>query len=228
MIGTHITYRDSLLSTLSHHREKLINCCVFQSYIANKNSYSKTNITDEDIKASCEYCKENKISFYVHENLIYNLAGKAKDNLPAWKDDKLQFTQLANIMKNINRDLQVTCKTNGGCVVHPGSLKDRKMGHDMVAQTLNNIEYPNDSFLLLENCAGEGTKLAKTLEEIKYVIDKVTPNKRDHIGVCLDTAHMFGSGMCSFEDEKSIVKLFEEIKSTVGIDKIKLFHLNDS
>lgn len=228
--GTHISFRDNIYDTLLFHTQKLEDCKVFQIYIGSNRSYKRTSIDEKDLNESSMFCNENKVKLFAHQSLLYNLAGKCTECVPAWVNDtpNSKYSTMKLMCSNITEELRITSKCNGGCVVHPGAWKDKKEGRDMAIKTLNYIDYPEESFLLLENSAGEGNKIAHRLEDIQYMIDGVSPNKRDRVAVCLDTAHMFGSGMSEMKDGSDIDTLFERIKSTVGIDKIKLIHLNDS
>lgn len=228
--GTHITFRNNVLDTLLFHTEKLDNCKVFQVYIGSSKSFKRTSISEEDLNSSSMFCNENKVKLFSHQPLLYNLAGGCAKCVPAWIGDtpNKDYKTMNLMCSNITKELRITSKCNGGCVVHPGAWKDKKEGRDMVIKTLNYIDYPEDSCLLLENSAGEGNKVAHRLKDIQYMIDGVSPNKRGNIGVCLDTAHMFGSGLSELKTGADIDKLFDDIKSTIGLDKVKLIHLNDS
>ncbi len=76
----------------------------------------------------------------------------------------------------------------------------------------------------LEITAGQGSSLGYKLEHLADIIDQV--KSPDRLGVCLDTAHLFAAGY-DFRGRK-YAKFRKQIESTVGIDKVKVLHLNDS
>ncbi|MBR9701008.1 deoxyribonuclease IV [Candidatus Woesearchaeota archaeon] len=78
--------------------------------------------------------------------------------------------------------------------------------------------------LLLEGAAGQGTELGRTFEELQEIFQKVKPDIRKHLGVCLDTCHMFAAGY-DLSKSESVVK---NIKNTIGVDSVKVIHVNDS
>ena len=80
----------------------------------------------------------------------------------------------------------------------------------------------------MEICAGEGTKLCKNLEEFKVIFDLLSSSVSDHVSVCLDTAHIWGSGLYDLSKIDEIDKMFNDFQTILGLSKFKLLHLNDS
>lgn len=77
--------------------------------------------------------------------------------------------------------------------------------------------------LLGETSAGKGTTIGQTWDEIRHIYESIDTN---HMGICLDTQHLFASGMCDFDGHESIVKLFDMTESITG--HVDLIHINDS
>ena len=70
--------------------------------------------------------------------------------------------------------------------------------------------------------AGKGTECCSKFEEIKKLIDLVDSER---IVVCFDTCHTHDSGYDIINDYEGVLKEFDEL---IGLDKIKVIHLNDS
>ena len=111
-------------------------------------------------------------------------------------------------------------------MTHLGSAKDlggeeaTKKVIEMLEKTLEG--YEGSTKLLLENSAGTGMIIGDDLQELAEIIKKV---KNPAIaGICLDTQHSFASGYNWLDFDTTIARIDKEI----GIDKIKLFHANDS
>ena len=110
-------------------------------------------------------------------------------------------------------------------VLHPGSHVG--LGID---KGLNNIIYAlnecidenTDVTICLETMAGKGSELGVSFNELKTIIDGVKYN--DKIGVCLDTCHINDAGY----DLNNIDAILEEFDSIIGLDKLKVIHVNDS
>ena len=89
---------------------------------------------------------------------------------------------------------------------------------------LNEILNENQTTtVLLETMAGKGTEIGRTFEEIKNIIDKVELN--NHLGVCLDTCHIFDGG---YDIVNNLDGVLDEFDKIIGLDRLKAIHLNDS
>ncbi|MBI4733427.1 MAG: deoxyribonuclease IV [Rubrobacteridae bacterium] len=73
--------------------------------------------------------------------------------------------------------------------------------------------------------AGQGTTLGSNFEEMAEIIERL--DNRRLTGVCFDTAHVFAAGY-DISIPGGYSKILEEFDSIVGIDRIGLFHINDS
>jgi len=80
--------------------------------------------------------------------------------------------------------------------------------------------------LLLENSAGGGDGIGSKFEELQEILDHLS-RYEGRLGICLDTAHMYGAGYDISSPEKvyTMVEKFDEI---VGLKWLKLWHLNDT
>lgn len=78
--------------------------------------------------------------------------------------------------------------------------------------------------LLLENTAGQGTYLGYTLEQLAEIVEGLPADK---VGVCLDTCHLFVVGY-DFRTKESADELAKLIGTTIGWERVKLLHANDS
>jgi deoxyribonuclease-4 len=85
---------------------------------------------------------------------------------------------------------------------------------------------PEGLILLLENDVGAGHELGSRLENLAGVLDAL-PAARDRLGVCLDTAHLWGAGVrMSTPDE--VEQLLAEFDRLIGLKRLKAIHLNDT
>lgn len=78
--------------------------------------------------------------------------------------------------------------------------------------------------LLLENTAGTKNSMAGSFGDIAAII-KALDSKR--VGVCVDTCYLFGAGY-DLKTPGGIRSASEEFDNLIGLDRLKLVHLNDS
>lgn len=111
-------------------------------------------------------------------------------------------------------------------VLHPGAhLKAGvDVGVEWIVNALNQVldEDDHDVLICLESMAGKGTEIGRTFEELRMIINGVHRDER--IGICLDTCHLHDSGY----DLTRFDELMEQFDSVIGLDRLKVFHINDS
>ena len=117
-----------------------------------------------------------------------------------------------------------------GLVMHPGSYTTgteeeglRLIGEGL--RTLLRARRNGAPQILLEHTAGQGTNLGHRFEHLAKMLELVDGSPR--VGVCLDTCHLLTAGydICSADGYQ---QTFAEFDRLVGINRIKVFHLNDS
>ncbi len=79
--------------------------------------------------------------------------------------------------------------------------------------------------ILLEDTAGSGTNLGYSFEQLKKIADGV--KDKGKIGMCLDTCHAFAAGY-DLSHREGIEQTLGEIEKYIGLNKLKVIHLNDS
>ena len=108
---------------------------------------------------------------------------------------------------------------------HPGSHvgQGTEAGIEYIAAALRSAlrhDYPVT--VLLEAMAGKGSEIGGKFEELKAIIDAVGD---PHVGVCLDTCHIYDGGYDIVNDLDGVLAEFDRV---VGLDRLKALHLNDS
>lgn len=215
---------------------------VIQLYISNGRSYNISSINAKDVVDAGAYLKSNGIKVYVHACLLYNLCGSVNHS----ENEKFE-NNLKRTKSSLAVELDIAAGLGGGVIVHPNSCKYIEEGIKTASETIEssltedsreteNIsvelgitkeELKNRRLLILENCAKEGNKRGGTLEELFKMINGVNKNTRDQVKVCIDTAHAFGAGLYDWGDPEEVLKFYRDFEE-FGIEKLELFHLNDS
>jgi deoxyribonuclease-4 len=83
--------------------------------------------------------------------------------------------------------------------------------------------WKGDALVLIENNAGKASNLGTTFEELAKIRQLV--NNPDKIGFCLDTCHLFASGVWSGENWDEVYK---NAKSLEIFDALRAVHVNNS
>ena len=116
-------------------------------------------------------------------------------------------------------------------IMHPGSHVGSGTDKGLLQLTANLdrafVEAGNAKsvVVLLETTAGQGTGLGANFEEIAYVMENSAYSKR--LGVCFDTCHAFAAGY-DLSTKEGVEKTIEEMDKNLGLDRLKVIHLNDS
>ncbi|MDO4851223.1 MAG: deoxyribonuclease IV [Actinomycetota bacterium] len=109
---------------------------------------------------------------------------------------------------------------------HPGSHVGQgvEQGIQMIADALNEVLVPEQTTtVLLETMAGKGTEIGGTFEELRAIIDRVELS--DHVGVCLDTCHVWDAG---YDVADAFEGVLEHFDAVIGLERLHAVHLNDS
>ena len=109
---------------------------------------------------------------------------------------------------------------------HPGShvKQGSERGIELIAEALNEVLRPEQTTtVLLETMAGKGSEVGRTFEELRAIIDAV--DLKDHLGVCLDTCHVWDGGYDIMGNLDGVLAEFDRV---IGVGRLKAIHLNDS
>jgi deoxyribonuclease-4 len=81
------------------------------------------------------------------------------------------------------------------------------------------------TWLLVENSAGTGGTIGRSLEALATLIERLDRHPR--LGVCLDSCHLWASGY-DITDKAALDGLLDEFDSLIGLDRLRALHVNDS
>jgi deoxyribonuclease-4 len=82
-----------------------------------------------------------------------------------------------------------------------------------------------DCPILIENAAGAGGTVGRSLEEIQFLIDACRGD--DRLGLCIDTQHLWASGF-DYSSVAGTEALIATVENTVGLERLRCLHFNDS
>jgi len=81
------------------------------------------------------------------------------------------------------------------------------------------------TWLLLENSAGAGGTIGRSIEELATIVDRLARHPR--LGVCLDSSHLWVSGV-DVRERKELDRLLKELHGAIGLDRLRAVHVNDA
>ncbi len=201
------------------YRGQQATCDVIQMFNKSNSQWRAKPLTEDELEKFFAAQKETGVTVACsHAAYLINLASP---------DPRLNVISRESFRVEMLRCNQLRIPN---LVVHPGSHKEasEEDGMEKVAANCNRILSDlkdNTVTICLECTAGQGSNLGYTFEQIAYMIDKV--EDKAHMGVCIDSCHLFAAGyeLTAPKGYKQTMKAFGD---TVGFDKLKVMHLNDS
>lgn len=192
-----------------------IDANTFQFFTRNPRGGKAKAIDPADVAAFRAFAAEHGIAtFLAHAPYTLNPAA-AKPETRAFA-----LEVLADDLSRMENTPGQLYNMHPGCHVKQGA--DVAIG--LIADALNAVLAPEQTTtLLLETMAGKGTEVGRTFEEIAAIIERVELS--DHVGVCLDTCHVWDGGYDIVGDLDGVLEQFDRI---IGLGRLRAIHLNDS
>jgi len=82
-----------------------------------------------------------------------------------------------------------------------------------------------DTWLLMENSAGAGGTIGRSIAELATLHERLDRHPR--LGICLDSCHLYVSGV-DVTDRAALDACLDEVDATIGLDRLRALHVNDS
>jgi len=220
-VGFHVSIAGGISNSVDN--AKKLGCTAFQIFTRNPRGWSVNPIPRSEV-----FSFRNKLlasgidrrSVVVHMPYLPNLSGPPGE-------------LYQRSVKTLNEEIQ-RCKLLGisYLVIHLGSHMGRgsNSGIDQLINALGTAaeaerNSANEVVVLLENNAGYKNNVGGTLEELRLILDRL--NSSERFGLCVDTCHLFASGY-DLRTNDCVDKVIEKIENIVGLQELKVIHLNDS
>ena len=216
-IGLHVSISGSIDKAVDNAIER--ECNAFQIFTRNPRSWFAKDLEPEEAKKFKEKLKASKIdrmAICAHMPYLPNLSSP--------EDDGYQKS-IKSMIKEVER-----CDKLGipYLVTHLGSHKGsgEENGMKRLTDALNKVaETKADVTILLENTAGQKNSVGSDFKQLAQIFSKCKPAKK--FGICLDTCHAFVAGY-DLRTKNAVKKAMKEFDDAVGIQHLKILHLNDS
>ena len=214
-IGAHVSISGGVEKAVERQKEETGNCG--QIFAGSPRTWKVSEYEEEQgQKFEAEREKQGQNPYVIHSTYLVNLATP--------KDDLFEKS-----LKCLQSELEAAQKLGVEYIVfHPGAHtgSGRDTGIERIAEGIDRLDIPQDVTLLLENTAGKGTTLGKSMGELRQMIEK-TDTEDNKLGVCIDTCHAHAAGY-NLADEKGFQDFIQEVEEDLGFDNLKVLHLNDS
>lgn len=217
LLGAHFSIAGGLHKALV--TAKKYGCTAVQIFTKNASTWKERILTNQDIEAFDRARRETAIfAIASHTAYLINLGSP----------EKKKFDLSCNALtREMARSFQLGIPW---VVHHPGAHMEsgEAEGIIRIARGINRVFNESDGrgpLLLLETCAGQGTTLGHTFEQLAYITEKVVRNER--IGFCLDTCHIFVAGY-DIRTEETYHETMNAFDKILGLDRLMVIHLNDA
>lgn len=216
-IGSHVSLsgKKMLLGSVEESLENGANCLMV--YTGAPQNTKRRPIDEFRVDEAKELLAKNNISMddvIIHAPYIINLANTTKPEVFELAVDFLR--------QEIKRVEEIGAKY---IVLHPGAHvgAGEEAGLDQIIKGLDMVLTKDQTpIICLETMAGKGSELGTSFEQLAYIINNVKLS--DKLGVCLDTCHINDAGY----DETDFDKILDEFDKIIGLDRLKVIHVNDS
>jgi len=216
-IGCHVSIAGSIDKAVDNAVKR--ECSAFQIFTRNPRGWRAKELTKEDIanfKSKLKASKIDRLAICAHMPYLPNLASPKEEGFEK---------SLKTLVDEIERCAQLGIPY---LVTHLGShlgtgdeagIKKLVKGLTIAGQT------KNDVIILLENTAGQKNSVGSNFKQLGEIFNQLKPAKK--FGVCFDTCHAFVAGY-DLRTEEKVKETFDEFDKFVGINNLKILHLNDA
>ena len=215
LIGAHVSPAGGLPKAIE--RGVARGCRAIQIFNQSPRMWRPTVFRGEDVAAFREAMRASPVdAVLIHAVYLLNCASD---------DPDIRAKSLASLTHSLRVGAEIGCS---GVVLHPGSAKTGDVASAIAraGETIREALADSEGCPLhLENTAGAGGTLGRSIEELAQLIEASGGDRR--LGLCLDSCHLFASGY----DIRTVAGMdatVAEIAAKVGLERLGSLHLNDS
>jgi deoxyribonuclease IV len=190
---------------------------VVQLFVQSPRTWHFPNHDPDDLARFRERRAEAGLGALVHALYLVNLA----------TPDDAMYAKSVDTMRST---VDAACALEADAVVfhvgsHLGAGFDAGLERIVPALTQVLDRCSETTWVLMENTAGAGGTIGRSLDELAALFEACDNHER--LGICLDSCHLYASGD-DVTDRDALDRLLEEIDGTMGLDRVRALHVNDS
>lgn len=212
-IGCHLSVSKGYLHMAKEATS--IGANTFQFFPRNPRGGASKPLVPEDVEALSAWMKEHRFGKILCHGAYTMNGASLKEEVrnfarQAIREDLVKVSQLPDCLYNFHP----------GTHLKQGAEKAIPLIADMVNFAMDYEDL--NTTVLLETMAGKGTEVGRSFEELADIIERV--ERKDRIGVCLDTCHVYDGGYDIVNDLDGVLDSFDKV---IGLERLKAIHLND-
>ena len=212
-IGCHLSVSKGYLHMAKEATS--IGANTFQFFPRNPRGGASKPLVPEDVEALSAWMKEHRFGKILCHGAYTMNGASLKEEVRNFarqtiREDLVKVSQLPDCLYNFHP----------GTHLKQGAEKAIPLIADMVNFAMDYEDL--NMTVLLETMAGKGTEVGRSFEELADIIERV--ERKDRIGVCLDTCHIYDGGYDIVNDLDGVLAGFDKV---IGLERLKAIHLND-
>ena len=216
LYGAHVSSAGGISTAIDRAEE--LGCDAVQIFTQSPRMWKPTEHSEEEIARFRARREEAGVRAVVcHALYLVNLAGADRD-----MHEKSVTAMQASLetARAIGAD---------GVVFHVGSHlgKGLAAGYRGAVPALRRLLELTDErlWLVLENSAGAGGTMGRSIDELATFVDRLDRHPR--LGICLDSCHWYVSGV-DVTDPDALDEALAGLDSAIGLDRLRCLHVNDA
>lgn len=216
LYGAHVSASGGISTAIDRAAE--LGCDAVQVFTQSPRMWKPTAHTEEQLARFRERRNEAGIEYVVcHALYLVNLASP---------DPEIR----AKSVSAMRSSLEVAAAIEAdGVVFHVGSHLGAGLaeGLALVVPALGELlELTGDRlWLLLENSAGAGGTIGRSVDELATIVDRLDGHRR--LGICIDSCHWWVSGI-DVTDPMALDAAVRELDERIGLERLRCLHVNDA
>ena len=188
-----------------------------QLFVQSPRTWRFPNHDPADLEAFREQRAETGLPAVVHALYLVNLAAP---------DEAIYSKSIETMRATLDSACAIAAD---GVIFHVGSHLGAGLeaGLERVLPALEEVlERCNErTWLLMENSAGAGGTIGRSIDELAVLFDGLRRHER--LGICLDSCHLYVSGV-DVTDAAVLDAVLDELDERIGLDRLRALHANDA
>jgi deoxyribonuclease-4 len=198
-------------------RAEAIGCDAVQLFAQSPRAWRFPDHDPADLKAFRERLAKGPVTAaLVHSLYLINLATP---------NDEIYEKSATTLCKTVGAASAIGASVVFHVGSHLGAGFEEGLERVVPAMKIALDQCEGDTWLLMENSAGTGNTIGRSVDELATIFDRLDGHPR--LGICLDSCHLFVSG-CDVRDPDAYASVLDSVDRAIGLDRLRWLHVNDS